>query len=566
MRAENPSVKMFDSELFQTSPRAPSSEQTDTDSTLSLLLVSGDRSDSDERNENNHHQGQSKRSAFNYGNDHASSNKTIDLNNSIKKNHNSTNNHNYAKVNAYTAHSNRSQVRISKMEVIDNDMPARFRPEQISREAQKGNSSTTEYAEQPRFNRLSDNRFCLDPKPLFVAQSSICLYVLSIGLSCYLLDLLLRKLRRSKSSIQLLNVRSDCEGNLIELILSSNHKRFSQWLPGQFIYLNCPQIATYEWHPFTISSMDNEGRRFTLHIKTSGDWTRKLRETFESGHTNSMSLFRQDQLVSSQARCSDSSNNTRDCIINYPFRLDQHVAISGFDRYNEKTGQPEIECTKLVRFKDMDGYCNQSFEADCTKVDINEGDDRIYSICKNYASSQRDKISRKEENHLDLYIDGPFHSPFERLLEQQVSVCIANGVGWTAFSSVFQCITDKLAHLDQQKYWWAKWQNFVTKSKTNRHRSSVRPHFEPSISNIYRENHNEKDLKSASKLRKLSNDTKLHLTVIVTSVEQLKPFYDLAINYFKQIQDEFRVNNVNQYQNPVREIVAFITRCKYKCR
>lgn len=462
----------------------------------------------------------------------------------------------------------------------------RFNASELERTQSSFTYNNNNNDQQPPGNRL----LCLDPRPLFVAQSSICWYVLSIGLSCYLFDLILRKWRRSKSSIQLLDARLDGEGNLIELILSNNHKRFSQWLPGQFVYLNCPQLAAYEWHPFTISSMDNRSRQFTLHIKTGGDWTRKLREKLESqkgDSGNSMSLMGECYYVSSlsmppvefgqnlpKATSGNLSSNNNDHgeNLNTEFNT-SHMAtttpvqigsiLPDFNCYN-RIGKLQVECTKVAQIKPNNNICNVSstkqqqqqqnyscghledFGGVIVKPNLHK---QLYSIVCNHSKDMEKTIV---DDKLNLYIDGPFHSPFERLLEQQVSVCIANGVGWTAFSSTFQCITNRYAYQRQKDAamaaggqasdWWWKWRDFAIRStptttcRTNEQQAEI--------------------------IRKLS-DTNLHLMVIVTSIEQLRPFYDLAQNYFKQIKDECQIAGAADPLNPVREITAFITRCRY---
>eukprot|EP01130_Rhizamoeba_saxonica_P012793 TRINITY_DN5436_c0_g1_i1.p1 TRINITY_DN5436_c0_g1~~TRINITY_DN5436_c0_g1_i1.p1 ORF type:complete len:491 (+),score=63.57 TRINITY_DN5436_c0_g1_i1:210-1682(+) len=47
------------------------------------------------------------------------------------------------------------------------------------------------------------------------------------------------------------------------------------YLPGQYVYICCPFISNFQWHPFTISSSPHE-EHILLHIKVQGDWTRKL--------------------------------------------------------------------------------------------------------------------------------------------------------------------------------------------------------------------------------------------------------------------------------------------------
>ena len=48
---------------------------------------------------------------------------------------------------------------------------------------------------------------------------------------------------------------------------------------GQYVMLQVPQVSFFQWHPFTISTCID--RQMQLHIKTGGDWTRKVRSTVE---------------------------------------------------------------------------------------------------------------------------------------------------------------------------------------------------------------------------------------------------------------------------------------------
>lgn len=52
--------------------------------------------------------------------------------------------------------------------------------------------------------------------------------------------------------------------------------------PGDYIFINIPAIATFEWHPFTISSAPEQSDVISLHIRVVGQWTNKLYEYFEA--------------------------------------------------------------------------------------------------------------------------------------------------------------------------------------------------------------------------------------------------------------------------------------------
>uniref|UniRef100_K7G8Z5 NADPH oxidase 5 n=1 Tax=Pelodiscus sinensis TaxID=13735 RepID=K7G8Z5_PELSI len=55
---------------------------------------------------------------------------------------------------------------------------------------------------------------------------------------------------------------------------------FFHYKPGDYIYLNIPAIAKYEWHPFTISSAPEQQDTIWLHIRSLGQWTNRLYEYF----------------------------------------------------------------------------------------------------------------------------------------------------------------------------------------------------------------------------------------------------------------------------------------------
>ncbi|XP_032905988.1 NADPH oxidase 5 [Amblyraja radiata] len=55
---------------------------------------------------------------------------------------------------------------------------------------------------------------------------------------------------------------------------------FFHYKPGDYVYLNVPEIAKYEWHPFTISSAPEQQDTIWLHIRSLGQWTNQLYEYF----------------------------------------------------------------------------------------------------------------------------------------------------------------------------------------------------------------------------------------------------------------------------------------------
>uniref|UniRef100_A0A673JDG8 NADPH oxidase, EF-hand calcium binding domain 5 n=1 Tax=Sinocyclocheilus rhinocerous TaxID=307959 RepID=A0A673JDG8_9TELE len=55
---------------------------------------------------------------------------------------------------------------------------------------------------------------------------------------------------------------------------------FFHFKPGDYVYINIPVIAKYEWHPFTISSAPEQQDMLWLHVRSMGQWTNRLYEYF----------------------------------------------------------------------------------------------------------------------------------------------------------------------------------------------------------------------------------------------------------------------------------------------
>jgi len=91
-----------------------------------------------------------------------------------------------------------------------------------------------------------------------------------IPLFFYAIERTVRIVRGNQDTILLMAVAHP--SRVLELQLK---KSSFKYIPGQYIFLNCPYIASQEWHPFTISSAPEEDF-ISIHIRTVGDWTNEL--------------------------------------------------------------------------------------------------------------------------------------------------------------------------------------------------------------------------------------------------------------------------------------------------
>ncbi|KAK2985266.1 hypothetical protein RJ640_009174 [Escallonia rubra] len=73
------------------------------------------------------------------------------------------------------------------------------------------------------------------------------------------------------------NVVSVLPGDVFSIIMSKpNGFRYKS---GQYIFLQCPTISPFEWHPFSITSAPGDNY-LSVHIRTVGDWTQELKRVF----------------------------------------------------------------------------------------------------------------------------------------------------------------------------------------------------------------------------------------------------------------------------------------------
>ncbi|KAG5392611.1 hypothetical protein IGI04_022574 [Brassica rapa subsp. trilocularis] len=69
-------------------------------------------------------------------------------------------------------------------------------------------------------------------------------------------------------------------GEVLSLIMSKPPG--FKYKSGQYIFLQCPTISRFEWHPFSITSAPGDDQ-LSVHIRTLGDWTEELQRVLTVG-------------------------------------------------------------------------------------------------------------------------------------------------------------------------------------------------------------------------------------------------------------------------------------------
>ncbi|XP_060168894.1 putative respiratory burst oxidase homolog protein H [Lycium barbarum] len=67
-------------------------------------------------------------------------------------------------------------------------------------------------------------------------------------------------------------------GNVLALYMSKPPG--FKYKSGMYLFIKCPNISNFEWHPFSITSAPDDDY-LSVHIRTLGDWTTELRTRFQ---------------------------------------------------------------------------------------------------------------------------------------------------------------------------------------------------------------------------------------------------------------------------------------------
>ncbi|EOA17991.1 hypothetical protein CARUB_v10006425mg [Capsella rubella] len=99
---------------------------------------------------------------------------------------------------------------------------------------------------------------------------------LAVPVALYACERLIRAFRSSIRTVKVLKVAT-YPGKVLTLQMS-RPKNF-KYKSGQYMFVNCPAVSPFEWHPFSITSTPQEDF-LSVHIKSLGDWTEAIQGVF----------------------------------------------------------------------------------------------------------------------------------------------------------------------------------------------------------------------------------------------------------------------------------------------
>ncbi|XP_030811337.1 NADPH oxidase 5 [Camarhynchus parvulus] len=162
--------------------------------------------------------------------------------------------------------------------------------------------------------------------------------------------------------------------------------------PGDYVYLNIPAIAAYEWHPFSISSAPEQPETLWLHIRARGQWTTKLYEYFQ-------------QLELHGPELNPPGKSCRE-------RRSRHWEQAG------SVASGRDGAVELTAFR--------ASGAAFPEKDLEQGG-------TGPGESQR-------SCSVKCFLDGPYGTPSRRIFTSEHAVLIGAGIGITPFASILQSI------------------------------------------------------------------------------------------------------------------------------
>ncbi|TVU35192.1 hypothetical protein EJB05_17069, partial [Eragrostis curvula] len=99
---------------------------------------------------------------------------------------------------------------------------------------------------------------------------------LAVPVCLYLGERVLRFFRSGSYAVRLLKV-AIYPGNVLTLQMSRPPN--FRYKSGQYMFVQCPAVSPFEWHPFSITSAPGDDY-LSIHVRQLGDWTRELKRVF----------------------------------------------------------------------------------------------------------------------------------------------------------------------------------------------------------------------------------------------------------------------------------------------
>ncbi|XP_006035482.1 NADPH oxidase 5 [Alligator sinensis] len=184
--------------------------------------------------------------------------------------------------------------------------------------------------------------------------------------------------------------------------------------PGDYVYLNIPAIAAYEWHPFTISSAPEQQDTIWLHIRSLGQWTNRLYEYVRQPEPPGLApkrLTRSLRKKRCQKWMQDLLFGSSGSAGTVATSKDEAIELTSYKPTKPACGSADLTCAQ------------KSEEEILHPTDVPAKSGGNHQFC-----------------NIKCYVDGPYGTPTRRIFTSEHAVLIGAGIGITPFASILQSI------------------------------------------------------------------------------------------------------------------------------
>nr|CAB3473202.1 unnamed protein product [Digitaria exilis] len=99
---------------------------------------------------------------------------------------------------------------------------------------------------------------------------------LAVPVHFYASERSIRKIREKSYHVSIIKA-AIYPGNVLSLYMKKPPS--FKYKSGMYMFVKCPEVSPFEWHPFSITSAPGDDY-LSVHIRTLGDWTSELRNLF----------------------------------------------------------------------------------------------------------------------------------------------------------------------------------------------------------------------------------------------------------------------------------------------
>ncbi|XP_041852974.1 NADPH oxidase 5 [Melanotaenia boesemani] len=218
--------------------------------------------------------------------------------------------------------------------------------------------------------------------------------------------------------------------------------QFFHFKPGDYIYINIPVIAKYEWHPFTISSAPEQADTLWLHVRSMGQWTNRLYEYFRQSENQlpcpkrlSASLRKRRQEKDQQDELFGSADSNGSVATNE----DGAIELTMFHLNAPRASQASPPGASPASPPRVSPASHPEAQAPMEPPWDEPGPAE-----RGEAGTLREISAKFAENHrlcnIKCYVDGPYGTPTRQIFASEHAVLIGAGIGITPFASILQSI------------------------------------------------------------------------------------------------------------------------------